>query len=143
MTVYSLRVKKILILESDRRTAMDLADCLMANGYDVLIASDGLTGLQVILDQSPDLIVCEVWMPVGIGFSLAQRLRELGLGDIPIIFITGRKDNDLRETARQLGAADFFEKPCAPETILASVGNTLFPGDVRHAASCRSHPHEP
>lgn len=122
---------------------MELADCLMANGYDVLIASDGLTGLQVILDQSPDLILCEIWMPVGIGFSLAQRLRELGLGNIPIFFMTARKGNELRETARQMGAADFFEKPCAPETILISVGKTLFPSDVRHAASLRSPRPEP
>ena len=134
-TIWSLTVKKILILESDRRTAKKLADYLAANGYDVLTAPNAVEGLQVILDQSPDLIICEVWMPVGVGFSLAQRLRDLGLDNIPIIFMTNRKEKDLRETARQMGAADFFEKPCAPETILASIGKALFYRDAHQAGS--------
>ena len=73
-------MKRILIVEDDTRIATALGVRLEAAGYIVLIAPDGFRGLQLALAWRPDLIVMDIWMPVGIGFSVAQRLQ--GLGDL-------------------------------------------------------------
>jgi len=66
-------------------------------------------------------------MPVGIGFSVAQRLQSIGLTGIPIIFITASKLKGLRETAKQLGAVAFFEKPYDSVQLLEAISSALEP----------------
>jgi DNA-binding response OmpR family regulator len=117
--------KRILILEDDLRIATALSIRVEAAGYDVVTANDGLEGLKLALENPPDLMLMDIWMPVGIGFSVAQRLHDLGLGAIPIIFITASKQKGLRKTAQDLGAAGFFEKPYDPEQLLAGIAQAL------------------
>jgi CheY-like chemotaxis protein len=118
-------MKKILIVEDDKKIAAALAIRLEAAGYEVLTAGDGLAGLKLVLDDKPDLIFMDIWMPVGIGFSVAQRLQSLGLSGIPIIFITASKIKGLRRAAEKLGAVGFFEKPYDAEEVLAAVAKAL------------------
>ena len=117
--------KKILVAEDDTRIATALAIRLEAAGYEVLTASDGFEGLKLTVNERPDLILMDIWMPSGLGFSVAQRLRALGLNGIPIIFMTGSKVAGLRETAEHLGAVAFFEKPYEPEILLATISHVL------------------
>src|SRR5262249_25100897 len=86
---------------------------------------DGFEGLKLTRDRQPDLIIMDIWMPVGLGFSVAQRLKSLGFGHIPVIFITASKVRGLQKTAASLGAAPFFEKPYDPEALLLSVSKAL------------------
>ena len=67
-------MKKILIMEDDTKIAAALAIRLSAAGYDVLTASDGLEGIHMAMNDRPDLLLMDIWMPVGLGFSVAQRL---------------------------------------------------------------------
>src|SRR6266404_1016080 len=94
-------MKTILVVEDDTRIAAALGVRLEAAGYEVLTAADGLGGLKLALTNRPDLILMDIWMPVGIGFSVAQRLQSIGLTGIPIIFITASKLKGLRETANR------------------------------------------
>src|SRR5437899_2754692 len=107
-------MKKIVVLEDDRRIAAALVIRLEAAGYEVLTAPDGLQGLKLVLEARPDLILMDIWMPVGLGFSVTQRLQGMGLGRIPIIFLTASKRKGLKKIAKDLGAAGFFEKPFDP-----------------------------
>src|SRR5687767_5863514 len=102
-------MKKILVIEDDPKIAAALRIRLESSGYEVVIAADGFTGLKMTMTHSPSLILLDIMMPVGMGFSVAERLRDLGMGEIPIIFITASKRAGLRKTAQQLGAAGFFE----------------------------------
>jgi CheY-like chemotaxis protein len=123
-------MKKIMLMEDDSRIATALAIRLEAAGYEVLTAPDGFRGLQKTIEQRPDLLLMDIWMPVGTGFSVAQRLQALGLADVPMIFITASKVDGLREAAEQLGAVGFFEKPYDPEQLLAAIARALKPKPV-------------
>jgi CheY-like chemotaxis protein len=114
-------MKKILIIEDDSNIAAALAIRCEAAGYEVMRAADGFRGLQSAIHFLPDLILMDIWMPVGLGFSVAQRLQGLGLGGIPLIFITASKLKGLRETAESLGAVAFFEKPYDPEQLMYAI----------------------
>ena len=120
-------MKKVLIMEDDKKITAALAIRLEAAGYEVLTACDGFGGLKVALEHRPDLILTDIWMPIGTGFSVAQRLRSLGLADTPIIYITASKLKGLKESAKELGAAAFFEKPYDPEQLLEAVSSALGP----------------
>lgn len=120
-------MKKILILEDDIRVAMALAIRLEAAGYEVQTAPNGLQGLQLALEDRPDLILMDIWMPVGIGFSVAQRLQNLGLATIPIVFMTASKIKGLKEAAMAVGGAGFFEKPYDPQVLLEAIARHFSP----------------
>ena len=90
-----------------------------------MTANDGLEGLKLVRENSPDLILMDIWMPVGIGFSVAQRLQAIGLGGIPIIFITASKQKGLKRIAHNLGAVGFFEKPYDSRELMAAIATML------------------
>ena len=118
--------KTILIVEDDLNASKALAIRLEAAGYDVLTARDGVQGVQRALAHQPDLILTDIWLPVGIGFSIAQRLEHVGLGNIPFIFITASRLPGLREAAMKMGAAAYFEKPYDSEALLRAVASAVF-----------------
>ena len=118
-------MKKILVVEDDPKISTALSVRLKSVGYEVVTAADGFTGLKMTMTHRPSLILLDIMMPVGMGFSVAERLRDIGLGEIPIIFITASKRAGLRKTAQQLGAAGFFEKPYDAEELLAAVNLIL------------------
>ncbi len=118
-------MNKVLVIEDDKKIATALAVRLEAANYQVTTAPDGFSGLKVALENKPDLIVMDIWMPVGMGFSVVQRLRSLGLEGVPIIFITASKLKGLRKTAEKLGAIDFFEKPYDADELLAAIARGI------------------
>lgn len=128
-------MKKILVVEDDARIAEALNIRLRAAGYEVVIAGDGFSGLKMTMTHRPHLILLDIMMPVGMGFSVAERLKDLGLGEIPIIFITASKRAGLRKTAQQLGAAGFFEKPYDANELMAAVQLILGPSPALVAAA--------
>src|SRR6266436_1200580 len=125
-------MKGVLIVDDDKKSAAALAIRLRAAGHDVLSAPDGVAGLKLAIDHRPDLIVMDVWMPGGVGILIAQRLKHVGLADIPVIFLTASKKKDLWEIAQEVGPAGFFEKPYDPNELLNSIhlalsGATAYP----------------
>lgn len=127
-------MKTVLIVEDDPRISAALSVRLNAAGYQVLTADDGFAGLKLALGQRPDLILMDVVMPVGLGFSVAERLKDLGL-TIPIIFITASKRPGLRRSAERLGAVGFFEKPYDAEELMSAISlvTTTAPPPARAA----------
>jgi CheY-like chemotaxis protein len=128
------RKKRILVIEDDKRITTALAIRLEAEGYEVVTASDGFAGLKEVLTEQPDLLLMDIWMPVGTGFSVAQRLQSLGLSAIPKIFITASKLRGLHRAATLLGAYAFFEKPYDPDLLLEAVARALKPDSEQAGA---------
>ncbi len=116
--------KRILIADDDPNFITALAARLEASHYDVISASDGFQAIKLALQTHPDLIILDVWMPVGIGLSVAERLAEHHLG-IPIVFLTGSKSSKVRTAARSVGAAAFIEKPYDPEVLIDTIENAI------------------
>ncbi len=118
-------MKKILVIEDDKRIAAALEIRLKDAGYDVVTASDGLKGITSAIETRPDLIISDIWLPNAVGFLVAERLKNVGCGGTPVIFITASKKHDLWKLAQEVGAAAFFEKPYDPEKLLKEISRTL------------------
>ena len=135
-------MKKILVVDDDPNIVTALTVRLQAAGYEVSSAPDGFQGLQAAVVNPPDLILLDVCLPAVIGFAVAQRLQELGLDRIPVIFITASKKEGLRAAAKDLGAAGYLEKPYESGELLAMIAQAL--GEPERAArGPKSAPQQP
>jgi len=117
-------MKTILVADDDRKITFALAKRLASAGYDVLTAPNGLEALQLALEERPDLLLMDVWMPPGYGLSVAERLHQLGIAT-PVIFLSGSHDPDIPRVVREIGAAGYLEKPYDPQCLLAAVADAL------------------
>src|SRR5688572_5791048 len=91
------RPQRILVVEDDTSILGILVVRLKAAGYEVFAAMDGLQGLKQAVEHKPDLVLMDIWMPIGMGFSVAERLRILELEHIPIIFMTASQSRALKK----------------------------------------------
>ena len=114
--------KKILCIEDDRETAALIAEDLAERGYEVILAHDGQEGFAAILKAMPDIVLCDINMPVLSGFEVLERLTaiEPRFRDMPFVFLTALADRDNELRGRQLGADDYVTKPIDFE-ILAKI----------------------
>ena len=114
-------MKKILIVEDDQNIAKALAIRLKAHGYGVTVAPDALSGVETALKIQPDLVLLDISMPAGDGFTVAERIQNLIPRETPMIFLTASRKPGLREKAKELGAAAFFQKPFNAEDLLVAI----------------------
>jgi len=124
-------MKKILIVEDDQNISRGLAIRLKYAGYEVNVAPDALTGLEVALQKPPDLVILDISLPAGSGFSVGERIQALLPTATPLIFLTASQKPGLQEEARRLGAAAFFQKPYDPGALLEAVKLALGGARVR------------
>ncbi len=118
-------MKTILLVEDNERLTNALATLLRQSGYRVLTAFDGLYGVSMALRHKPDLLVLDVAMPAGGGFSVAERVRRRSEVEVPIIFLSGRTEPGFRRRATGLGAAAYLEKPIDPDVLLTAIEEAL------------------
>ncbi len=119
-------MKKILLVEDDPDIARALSLTLKAAHYEVLVAYDCITGTALGIKSDPDLVVLDVNMPGGDGFTLASRLQENATSSPPpIIFVTASKSPEIRYKAFESGAVGFFEKPFNAHEIIDCIESTL------------------
>ncbi len=118
--------KKILIIDDERDIVKALMIRLQTNGYNVVAAFDGAQGLFMANKEMPDLVIIDIRMPAGDGFSVVEKLRQSNrTGQIPIIFLTGSPERNAEERAMGLGARFYIKKPYDPEELLDAVKRAL------------------
>jgi DNA-binding NarL/FixJ family response regulator len=124
---------KILCIEDDRGMAESLAEWFVRRCFEVGIAYDGQQGLAAILQERPDVVLCDISVPIICGSEIRERLTKIapGLGRIPFIFMTAVADRDYELKARQLGANDYVTKPIDFE-ILATIIDARLAGLARN-----------
>ncbi len=112
--------KKILIVEDEENIVDILAFNLKREGYEPLEAMDGALGLQLALEQDPDLILLDLMLPSMDGFEVCRRLREAGR-TTPVIMLTAREEETDKVMGLELGADDYITKPFSMRELLARV----------------------
>ena len=112
-------MQKILIIEDDGDIAAIERDYLELNNFQVEIAGDGITGLELGLHGTFDLILLDLMLPGMGGFAVCRRLREET--DIPILMVTARREDIDKIRGLGLGADDYIEKPFSPSVLVARV----------------------
>jgi DNA-binding response OmpR family regulator len=113
-------MKKILIIDDDPDIRELVGNRLKKNGFTIRTAQDGVEGMAMIKDYSPDLVIMDVMMPHLDGYSLLQELKfNLDLNGIPVMVLTARKD--LKDIFDHMGKVCFMTKPFNPKTLVSSV----------------------
>ena len=121
---------RILCIEDDEDTRELLVDFLGGRGYRVEAATDGREGLERILADPPDLVLCDISMPRMSGLEVLETLSGLDadrLGSIPFLFLTALADRETALTGRRLGADDYITKPIDFELLGEIVKTRLGP----------------
>jgi DNA-binding NarL/FixJ family response regulator len=111
--------KQILCIDDNRESAAMLAADLSERGFAVTIACNGHEGISALLDNHPDLVICDINMPVMSGVEVLERLNALSPSyqDVPFIFLTSFVDRDIELQCRMMGADDFVSKPVDYEIL--------------------------
>jgi DNA-binding response OmpR family regulator len=123
---------KILVADDDLDLSGLVAYSLSQSGYLVVKAADGRAALAVFEAESPDLVILDINMPGASGFEVCTAIRARG--DVPVMMLTARGEEQDLVKALELGADDYLTKPFSPKTLLARVKALL-----RRASADRGH----
>lgn len=121
--------KRILIVEDEKNIIDILSFNLSREGYDTMEALDGKTGLQLALEQDPDLILLDLMLPEMNGFDVCRSLREQGR-TTPVIMLTAREEETDKVLGLELGADDYITKPFSMRELLARVKANIRRSDM-------------
>ena len=117
-------MEKILVVEDEPDMVMGLRDNLEYEGYTVVTAGDGVEGLELALQEVPDLIILDLMLPKKDGYDVCRELRAKGM-DIPIIMLTAKSQEVDKVLGLELGADDYVTKPFSIREVLARIKAVL------------------
>ena len=118
--------KTILIVDDDPDVRLGLHVRLKANSYDVIFAADGMASIAQARKHMPDLIILDLGLPAGDGFSVMERLKANdSLSLIPVIVVSARDRNANMDQVLKAGAKAFLQKPVANAELLAVIRKVL------------------
>jgi DNA-binding response OmpR family regulator len=127
----------VVVMEDDNNISDLVALYLRRDGFRVLQAVDGLSGIEHVRRERPRLVIVDVGLPGEIdGFEVCRRLRRNG--DIPVVMLTARDDEVDRVLGLELGADDYVTKPFSPRELVARVRAIL-----RRSDGALTRPPEP
>jgi len=110
--------EKILLVEDEQAIARFISRGLQREGYSVVVANDGETGLEMAFGELPDLIILDVMLPDIDGLSICRQLREAEM-QTPVLMLTAKDAIPDRVAGLEAGADDYLVKPFAFEELLA------------------------
>ncbi len=119
--------KKRILIVDDESDLVELVKLrLEANGYEVIVAGDGQSGLDKARTEKPDLIVLDVMLPKIDGYKVCRMLKfDEKYRHIPIIMFTARAQESDRKTGEQVGADAYITKPFEPAALLLKMDDLL------------------
>lgn len=113
-----------MIVEDEVPMRTALRDCLESEGYRVLTAADGASGLERAVREKPDLILLDIMMPRLDGYAVCAQLRRLA-NPVPLLMLTAKGQIEDRVRGLDAGADDYLVKPFSTEELLARVRSLL------------------
>lgn len=126
--------KTILIVDDEEHIVDILAHNLKKEGYNTLEANDGLTAVEIALNQKPDLILLDIMIPKMDGLAVCKRIRHTL--NVPILMLTAKDEEIDKILGLELGADDYITKPFSLRELMARIKANLrkvelSSGDVR------------
>jgi two-component system response regulator ChvI len=109
----------IALVDDDRNILTSLSIALQSEGFVTRLYSDGESALKALLDNPPDLAVCDIKMPRMDGLELLRRLRERSA--MPVIFLTSKTDELDEALGLAMGADDYIAKPFSTRLLIARI----------------------
>lgn len=126
---------KILIVEDDADLRRAIGARLHSHGYETVAAADGTSAIAIARTERPSLVVLDLGLPAGDGFTVIERLKRTG-GNAPIVVVSARGSASDRDRAFKLGAAEFFSKPFDNEQLMRTIKD-LLPDEAPNAGGAR------
>ncbi|MCC6574244.1 MAG: response regulator transcription factor [Planctomycetes bacterium] len=117
-------METILVVEDDASIQRGLELNLQVEGYSVITAGDGETGLQKAIERKPDLLLLDVMLPKMSGFDICRQIRKQGM-TMPIIMLTAKTQEIDKIMGLELGADDYVTKPFSIAEVVARVNAHL------------------
>ncbi len=114
--------KVVLVIDDDQAERELYGRLLWYNGFDVSYAETGEDGLQLAGEQPPDLVLLDMMLPGMDGLGVCETLKtNARTHDIPVLALSGRRENELGPAARRIGCAKYLEKPISPVEVLHEI----------------------
>lgn len=127
---------KILVVEDDTDLQQVLGIRLKAAGFDVLSAQDGTSAFSTALKQSPDIVLLDLGLPAGDGYTVLRRLKESSkTSTAPVIVLSARDAAENRPKALEAGADDYLSKPVDPRDLVETLKRHLPEGALQAGAA--------
>ena len=121
-----MNAKKIMLVEDDKDTVRAMGVRLKSQGYSLVVATDAISAISMARKEKPDLIVLDLGLPGGDGFTVMQRIKSnYDLMLVPIIVVSARDPLVNEERALAAGAEAFLQKPVENAEFLALIERAL------------------
>jgi len=115
-------MKTVLIIDDENYINRLVQFNLIEDGYDVITASEGREGLELIKKKHPDLVILDIAMPEFDGFAVLEKMQEdEKLREIPVLVLTAKVMEKVESRARSLGALGFMTKPFSPADLAVRI----------------------
>lgn len=119
-------MKKILLIEDNDDIRNNTAEILELSNYKVIVAENGKVGVAKAIEHTPDLIICDIMMPVLDGYGVLHAVhKNEGIKNTPFIFLTAKTERTDFRRGMELGADDFITKPFDGTELLNAVDSRL------------------
>ncbi len=117
---------KILVIEDTHGLREVIVDILTFEGMQVIEAENGQVGIDKAKEHIPDLILCDIMMPIKNGYQVFDELSQnIDLKDIPFIFLSAKTNSENVLEGMVLGADDYITKPFESDLLISSIKNKL------------------
>jgi DNA-binding response OmpR family regulator len=119
-------MKKVLLIEDDTVLRENTAEILELSNYEVLTASNGQIGLDMVKKHKPDIVVCDIMMPVLDGYGVLEGLsKQDETKFIPFIFLSAKTERRDVRKGMDLGADDYITKPFSEDEIISAIESRI------------------
>ena len=119
-------MKKILLIEDNDNIRNNTAEILELSNYKVIVAENGKIGVEKAIEHTPDLIICDIMMPVLDGYGVLHAVQKNdAIKNTPFIFLTAKTERSDFRKGMELGADDFITKPFDGTELLNAVDSRL------------------
>ena len=121
-------MKKILVIEDEEDYQHLIGQVLQAGGFEIFSAYDGAEGLEKIKKELPDIVILDINLPSMSGWDVLRNVRNFpdkNIGDIPVIMLTVRREDEDQIKGLDSGADDYVAKPFIPKELILRINAVL------------------